>query len=112
MRAKKTLPFPNWNFAFSGATCWRETFSVTEEVLVAKVTTTRVLPSPNDSPTRECVAFASFRNDPPDSTVKTNPPPNASQAATAELEVDVLNLLNQAKADLGEQITVTGKTVC
>lgn len=43
----------------------------------------------------------------PIENVKTEVAPNVPKAvATADLEVDVLRLLNQAKADLGEQITV------
>src|SRR5260370_32369454 len=40
--------------------------------------------------------------------VEVNPPPAPSRAvATADLEVEVLRLLNQAGADMGEQVNVT-----
>src|SRR5260370_20415098 len=43
--------------------------------------------------------------------VEVNPPPASSRTvATADLEVEVLRVLNQAGADMGEQINVTRNT--
>lgn len=58
--------------------------------------------SPNNNPSPSPSAEKS-----PETIVKTESAPNApTVAATADLEVEVLRLLNQAKADLGEQINV------
>ncbi len=61
-------------------------------------------PSPVESPSPEAAPQALEEKEKPSQPKKA---PKAKRViATSELEVEVLDLLNQAKADLGEQITV------
>jgi RNA polymerase sigma factor (sigma-70 family) len=60
----------------------------------------------------DAVLLSSLQPEPPTSKLETNtlapgPQPPPPVLATAELEVEVLRLLNQAGADMGEQVSVT-----
>lgn len=76
-----------------------------EDGALAKEIALAVKPSPNVSPKDSPSPDAEKS---PETIVKAESSPNAPPvaAASVDLEVEVLNLLNQAKADTGEQITV------